>query len=235
MLAILSDIHGNLPALEAVLDDARSRGCNRFISLGDVAGYHAQPGECIDLLRQHDVINIMGNHDSYLSSDVNCPRSKVVADIIDYQRTIVTTSQLEWLRKSRPFYREDSSLYVHGGPDDPQDQYLYAVGAHTIPEDVERLFSGHTHVQVLFDFGRKVYCNPGSVGQPRDGDPRAAYAIVDGEKISLHRVSYDIDKTVFAMKSAGFDSYHYENLYIGAQIGGRIDKIKRTSKGDHST
>lgn len=226
MLAVLSDIHGNLPALQAVVKDALSRGCNRFISLGDVVSYYAQPGQCIDLLREHNTINILGNHDSYLVNDSNCPRSKAVSIIIDHHKKIVTTSQLDWLKKSILFLREEKTLFVHGGPDDTQDQYLYTVSKKIFPEGVNLLFSGHTHVQTLVDFGRKVYCNPGSVGQPRDGDKRAAYASVNEGKILLHRVEYDIDKTVHIMKKAGYSAFYYENLYKGSQIGGRIDKIK---------
>lgn len=227
MIAILSDIHSNLAALRAVLDDAAERGCTRILSLGDVAGYHAQPGQCIDLLAQHGALNILGNHDHYLISEENCSRSKVVAGIIDYQKRVVTPTQLAWLRGSLPDLRESGSLFVHGGPEDPQDQYLYAIDDDTVPEGVERLFSGHTHVQVLMRLNNgKQYCNPGSVGQPRDGDSRAAYAILDGDEIKLRRVAYDIEETVVAMKIAGFEPFLYENLYHGTQIGGRIDKIK---------
>ncbi|WP_368648696.1 metallophosphoesterase [Castellaniella ginsengisoli] len=227
MIAILSDIHSNLAALRAVLDDARTRGCTRILSLGDVVGYHAQPGPCIDLLAQHDAINILGNHDHYLISEENCSRSKVVARIIDYQKRIVTPAQLTWLQGSLPSLRESGSLFVHGGPEDPRDQYLYVIDDDTVPEDVDRLFSGHTHVQALMPVAQgKWYCNPGSVGQPRDGDSRAAYAIFDGDRIELRRVAYNIEETVESMKEAGFEPFLYENLYHGAQIGGRIDKIK---------
>jgi predicted phosphodiesterase len=229
MIAILSDIHGNLPALEAVMRDALTRGCTRFISLGDVAGYYAQPGECIDILREHHATNIMGNHDVYLISETNCPRSKVVAAIIEYQKTITDESQKAWLRQSLPFLRESDRLYVHGGPSDPRDQYLYNVSERIMPEGVGYLFAGHTHVQALVHFTTGTFCNPGSVGQPRDGDPRAAYAMIVENVISTHRVEYDIDRTAATMRSAGFDAFHYENLYIGAQIGGRIDKITITS------
>lgn len=228
MLAILSDIHANLPALEAVLADAHSRGCKRFISLGDVAGYGAQPGECIDLLQMLGVTNILGNHDSYITLNENCPRSRVVSQIIDYQRTVLTTSQIDWLRSSHDYVREHDLLFVHGGPQDTRDQYLYEVSSSTVPDDVRWLFSGHTHVQVVADFGDRGYCNPGSVGQPRDGDSRAAYAILDGSRLQLHRVVYDIERAVSAMKAAGFEPYCYENLYKGAQIGGRVDHIKIT-------
>jgi diadenosine tetraphosphatase ApaH/serine/threonine PP2A family protein phosphatase len=117
-------------------------------------------------------------------------------------------------------------LFVHGGPDDPQDQYIYTVSEKIFPQAVKLLFSGHTHVQILVDFEGKIYCNPGSVGQPRDGDFRAAYATLDNGKVNLHRVAYDIDKTVAVMKNAGYEAFYYENLYKGSQIGGRIDRIK---------
>jgi predicted phosphodiesterase len=226
MLAILSDIHANLPALEAVIADAEARGCSRFISLGDVVGYGAQPGECIDLLQSLKVTNILGNHDSYITLAENCSRSRVVTQIIDYQRTILSPQQVAWLCGSISHLREDGNLFLHGGPDDPRDQYLYKVSEETVPRDVRWLFSGHTHVQIRADFNGRGYCNPGSVGQPRDGDCRAAYATLDGETLQLHRVTYDIDRAVAAMKAAGFEPFCYENLYQGAQIGGRVDSIK---------
>lgn len=231
MLAILSDIHGNLPALQAVMKDALARGCDRFISLGDVVSYYAQPGECIDLLKKHNATNILGNHDSYLVNDTNCPRSRAVSVIVDHHKKIVTASQLDWLKQSLPFLQEGTTLYVHGGPEDPQDQYLYTVSSKIFPPGVDVLFSGHTHVQTLVEFDGKTYCNPGSVGQPRDGDTRAAYATIEEGKIVLHRVAYDIDRTVAVMKKAGYEPLYYENLYKGAQIGGRIDQVKVLNKG----
>lgn len=228
MLAILSDIHANLPALKAVIADAESCGCTRFISLGDVVGYGAQPGECIDLLQSLQVTNILGNHDSYITRNENCPRSRVVSQIIEYQRTVLTSQHVNWLRNSVDLLREDGLMFVHGGPDDHCDQYLYKVSENTVPQDVRWLFSGHTHVQIRVDFKDRGYCNPGSVGQPRDGDCRAAYATLDGDKLQLHRVVYDIERAVAAMKVAGFEPLCYENLYLGAQIGGRIDTIKTT-------
>jgi putative phosphoesterase len=225
MLAILSDIHGNLPALQAVVADARAQGCTRYLSLGDVAGYYAEPGACIDLLRELDAPNVLGNHDSYITLDENCPRSRVVTQIINFQKTLLSKEQVDWLKASHPFIRQDGILFVHGGPEDPRDQYLYTISRDKIPADVRLLFSGHTHVQVLADFGAQRYCNPGSVGQPRDGNNKAAYAIFDDDRIRLRRVAYDIDRTAQAMKDAGFEPFCYENLYKGAQIGGRVDRV----------
>lgn len=225
MIAVLSDIHGNLPALQAVLQAAESAGCDRIISLGDVAGYYAQPGECIDLLRAHDAINIMGNHDSYLVNSSDCPRSKIVTEITNYQRGIVSPDQVEWLSRSLTTLTEGGNYFTHGGWSDPLDQYLYRISPSDIPTGAKNLLTGHTHVQVLVEFGEQKYCNPGSVGQPRDGDSRAAFAILDGYDIRLHRIEYAIDQTALAMQQAGFPPKYYENLYIGAQIGGRIDKV----------
>jgi diadenosine tetraphosphatase ApaH/serine/threonine PP2A family protein phosphatase len=232
MLAILSDIHGNLPALEAVVADARAQGATRFISLGDVVGYYAQPGACIEVLRGLGASNILGNHDSYITLDEDCPRSKVVSEIIRYQKGILAPAHVDWLRASVPLHREDGCLFVHGGPEDPRDQYLYTISARRIPDGVRLLFSGHTHVQIHADFGDRAYCNPGSVGQPRDGDCRAAYALLDGATVTLRRVAYDIDRTAAAMKAAGFEPFCYENLYQGAQIGGRIDRIRIQTNTD---
>ena len=226
MLAIISDVHGNLPALEAVVADAKARGCTRYISLGDVTGYGPQPGECIDLLRSLEAVNILGNHDSYITLSENCPRSFVVSRIIEFQRGILNSEHVFWLRQSLPSLRMGDILFVHGGADDPKDQYLYTVSSKVVPKGVRWLFSGHTHVQVLADFVDGGYCNPGSVGQPRDGDYRAAYAVMMNNEISLCRVAYDVDKTVQKMKDAGFEAFCYENLYKGAQIGGRVDQVK---------
>lgn len=228
MLAILSDIHSNLAALEAVVADARKLGCVRFISLGDVAGYGAQLGECIDVLGSLHAINILGNHDSYITQNKNCPRSRVVSQIIEYQRRMLNGKQLEWMKDSVNRLQDDGILFIHGGPENPLDQYLYKITKDIIPCGVRWLFSGHTHVQTLVDYGMSGYCNPGSVGQPRDGDNRAAYAVMDGDAIALRRIPYDIDRTANAMKAAGFEQFCYENLYAGAQIGGRIDHVEIT-------
>ncbi len=225
MIAIISDIHGNLPALKAVLARIDALGCETIISLGDVVGYYAQPGECVDLLRERDIINILGNHDHYIVSGEGCPRSKLVSDITEYQRGIISAEQVSWLAESRPYIIDGSTFFIHGGWQDPVDQYLYAISEADIPAEAEIFFAGHTHVQVLLDVKGKTFCNPGAVGQPRDGDPRAAFATFEDGRIELRRVGYDIDETAFHMKEAGFPARCYENLYVGAQIGGRIDRI----------
>ena len=86
-------------------------------------------------------------------------------------------------------------------------------------ERATHFFSGHTHIQSLNLLGRILHCNPGSVGQPRDKNPKAAFALFDGENVFLRRVAYDIDRIAAAMKQCGFDRYFYKGLYVGQRIG----------------
>lgn len=227
MLGLISDIHANLAALEAVLAHAKAQGVSDFICLGDVVGYNGQPEECVQMLKAHGARNILGNHDNYIVSGQNCERSKVVASIIDTHRTELSLDSLNWLSKSLDSITDGSTLMVHGGPQDHVDEYLYKVDLNTFPAGVTRLFAGHTHVQCKLDFETHIFCNPGSVGQPRDGDPRAAYAILSGNEIILQRVPYDVDRTVQAMQERGYEEFLYKGLYGGTQINGRIDRIQK--------
>lgn len=226
MIAVLADVHGNLPALRAVLDEAERLGCDRLISLGDVTGYYAEPHLCIELLAERGALQLLGNHDSYLTSGTGCPRSRLVSTLMEHQRRVVGPAHLALLAGLAPSHEEGRLSFVHGGWEDPLDEYLYRVGRATLKGDAQVYFSGHTHVQRSIDFGDKFYCNPGSVGQPRDGDPRAAFAVFDGKRARLVRVPYDVEKTAAAMRRAGYtDERLWANLAGGTQIGGRIDRI----------
>jgi len=227
VLGLISDVHANLAALEAVLADAKRRDVTEFLSLGDVVGYNGQPEECVQLLKSEGIRNILGNHDQYITSGENCERSKVVASIIDKHRSELSADSFEWLHQSLDCVNDGFSLFVHGGPKDHVDQYLYRVSIDAFPPGVTRLYAGHTHVQCILDFGIHRFCNPGSVGQPRDGDPRAAYAILSDDEIMLQRVEYDIDRTVQIMKARGYEEFMYRGLYTGTQINGRVDRIEK--------
>ena len=227
MIAILSDVHGNFPALRAVFDDLENISPSLIISLGDIAGYYPQINECVDLLRSNNVINLMGNHDYYLVSDSECPRSITANKFLTEQKKIASTSTLDWLKKSLVCYTSDKLSMVHGGWNNPLDEYLYQISYDYFDNYPQQyFFSGHTHVQKIIKLhDDKVYCNPGSVGQPRDGNPHAAYALVKDGNIQLKRVKYDIDKLVEVMEKASYKEYYYENLYKGSRIGGKIDDI----------
>jgi len=146
-----------------------------------------------------------------------CPRSRSVNDCLAYQRTIIESRHLEWLRTFPVQMMIDEIRMVHGGWADPIDEYLKP--SEDYFERVEgRVFvSGHTHIQTVRRFGDKLYCNPGSVGQPRDGDPRAAFAVYEAGEFTLHRVEYDIQKVFDLMDAAGFNDYYYGGLKTGAR------------------
>lgn len=225
-LAIISDVHGNYPALCAVLAEIDRLDCCRIISLGDVTGYYAQPAECLEALMDRNVLQLLGNHDNYLIQGSSCERSRTIAQLMLHQRKELKPHHIQVLRQMKPHYDEGEMRFVHGSWVDPLDEYLYRISPADLPGDQRFYFAGHTHVQHLAEFECKTFCNPGAVGQPRDGDPRAAFAVLHNSEITLHRVAYDIGETVRAMQRAGYEEARlWQNLSIGAQIGGRIDKI----------
>ena len=215
--AFISDIHGNYEALISVLSEIDRIGFTRVYCCGDVVGYYSQINECCEELRERDVQCVMGNHDWYMAGNGFCPRSRSVNNCLAYQKTIIKPEHLEWL-KTFPVQREVGDInMVHGGWADPIDEYLVPDSEYFRRLQKNIYVSGHTHVQYLQRYEDKVYCNPGSVGQPRDGDPRAAFAVYENGEFVLHRVEYDMQKVFDLMKKAGFSDYYYGCLKTGAK------------------
>lgn len=225
--AIISDVHANLPALEAVLKDIADSGVSRIISLGDVAGYGPHINECCDLLRTHNIVNLMGNHDDYLLKDTGCPRSETATLALAYQARIITKDNLDWLAQSLLRLEELGASLVHAGWHDPLDEYMTDIPQDYFAHMRGHIFiSGHTHVQGQWTVGTKVFANPGSVGQPRDGDPRAAYLTLssDGD-ITLNRVVYDIKTYQNDCEKAGLPEKLWSCVAQGTRIGGGISQV----------
>ena len=218
MIGFISDIHGNYPALKAVLSELDKIGCTQIYSLGDVSGYYCMVNECIQELKERGIENILGNHDYYIVNNQKCPRSYTVNLCLDYQRTILTEDNLNWLKKSKSEIKLKDIWMVHGGWNDPLDEYINDFTFLDVEQETKKYLSGHTHVQMRREGKYGIYVNPGSVGQPRDNNPLAAYAVLDKD-IELHRVEYDIDEIAFAMKKAGFDERVSSCLYHGVKIG----------------
>lgn len=217
MIALISDIHGNYEALEAVLEKIDSLGIDEVYCLGDITGYYTQVNECCDELRKRDVKCILGNHDWYMISNTGCPRSKSANDCLNYQKTVITQTNLDWLITLPIYRRIDSLAIVHGGWNEPLEEYLYPSDTYFEKYPNKHFASGHTHKQIVQTFKDKVYCNPGSVGQPRDQNYMSSFATFDGEEFQLHRVEYDIEKVCKLMDAAGFDEYYYKRLKTGAE------------------
>lgn len=227
--AILSDIHGNLPALEAVLEDVQQQHVDRIVCLGDIIGYGPNPRECLDLAMGF-AFCVLGNHDSSALFD---PEGFNVAaeQAIFWTRSQIecggdgpdaSRRRMEYLCHLPRVVEDDGVLFVHGSPRGPTNEYVF-------PEDtqnskkMEKLFSlvshlcfqGHTHVPGIFtpdlrfvrpvdavngydvrDPNQRLMINVGSVGQPRDGDPRSCYVVYDEQSVRFRRVQYDVERTV---------------------------------------
>ena len=215
--AFISDIHGNFEALRVVLTEIDRLGVDCIYCAGDVVGYYSQVNDCCRALREREIPCVMGNHDWYLAAGGFCLRSRSVNECLDYQRKVIDPDHINWLR-TFPMSREIGEIrMVHGGWSDPIDEYLKP-SAEYFERTIGRVFvSGHTHIQTVKKFGEKVYCNPGSVGQPRDGNPHAAFAVYDGQEFTLHRIEYDMQKVFDLMAAAGFSDYYYGGLKTGAR------------------
>jgi putative phosphoesterase len=223
-IGIVSDIHGNYEALKVVLAELDRMNLSEVICLGDIVGYYSQVNECCDELRRRRIRCVMGNHDWYMAGGGSCPRSRSVNDCLAYQRKVITPENVEWLR-GLPVQLLIGGLHVvHGGWSDPIDEYLKWTATYFDQIPGNRFASGHTHIQAIHTSGGKTYCNPGSVGQPRDNDPRAAFATYDGE-FTLHRIAYDTQPVFDLMEKAGFGDYYYGCLATGARRLRRLSQL----------
>lgn len=230
-IAVLSDIHGNLEALRAVLSHLHSRQIDEIYCLGDIVGYGPHPDECIDLVREHCRRAVMGNHDAalcgILSGDYFDPPGKKA---LRKSARMVRDENLSFLRNLPIVISAHGLTFAHASPHHPDAwPYLHSPEA---AADAFRAFTtpvcfiGHTHVPVIvseqltespFRQGEKMLINVGSVGQPRDGRPEAAVGILetDGWTYDLERIPYDISKTVEAIRKAHFPSILGDRLRLG--------------------
>ncbi|MFC7205093.1 metallophosphoesterase family protein [Haloferax namakaokahaiae] len=216
-IGVISDIHGNLPALEAVVADMPS--VERVVCAGDVVGYNPWPDECVSLLVEHDVPTVSGNHDRAVVSGTPFRFNAMAKEGVTFAQKAISADSKEWLA-SLPNSRtccDDRVRIVHGHPESP-DRYTYPDDfSASLLGDEDVLVMGHTHVQAHSVYDEGIVLNPGSVGQPRDGDPEAAYAVVDVDEqtVDERRVAYDIDRVVSRIHAVGLPSKLASRLYSG--------------------
>lgn len=241
-IAILADIHSNLEAFQAVLRHAEAGGAiDRLWCLGDVVGYGPDPMACIDLLRSYPHHMVMGNHDAATcgkmdTSDFNVAAARAAA----WTARQLTDEGRSYLRALPPAVKDGDFTLVHGSLRAPIWEYLLSGEQARDQLDLQETpysLVGHSHIPFLarerreglpileyLEDGRTVglgegrfILNPGGVGQPRDGDPRASYALYDAQArtIALHRVEYDIAGTQQKMQAAGLPAWLIERLSVG--------------------
>jgi diadenosine tetraphosphatase ApaH/serine/threonine PP2A family protein phosphatase len=238
--AVLGDIHANLEALQAVLAHIKGQDVDELVCTGDVVGYGADPAACLELVSDACRYVVQGNHDEMAASDDHPHNFNAWAEeAVLWTRRQLTADKRLWLNAlpltTRP---EPDLLLVHGSPASPERWYylellVYAREAFGAAADAVCFF-GHTHRPWLYrlqdnaiagehlevcdlDPQARYLFNPGSVGQPRDRDPRAAYAVYDTEarRVELHRVAYDVDTAMKKIRDAGLPGYLASRLGSG--------------------
>lgn len=222
-LALVADIHSNLPALKAASDIIEGMGAGAIICAGDIVGYGPFPNECCSWVAEACSTCIAGNHDrSALSKDVSGMNPFAAAASIWTAERLDPRSRdfLSGLRDSARFRAGDVSVKVfHGSPSDPVEY----VEEEMVSEDLlarcdsDVLVLGHTHVPFVKRFSNGMVVNPGAVGQPRDGDPRGSLAMLDTERLSCDvvRFEYPINEVADSIRSEGLPHILAERLSIG--------------------
>lgn len=240
-IAIISDVHGNFAALEAVMRDLDGVGCQAIYCLGDTVGYGGSPNECLNLLQARQAQCILGNHDA-VAAGLESPDgfNAEARAAVGWTTEALTAANADFLRAlPERLLTRNGALLVHGAPDD-RDRYLWdedelMAEAAALREAAQAkvCFFGHTHLPVLagedgvleddlarhrLSPGRGWLINPGSVGQPRDGDPRAAYAVwrTGKREIDFRRVVYDIGRAQGRIEKAGLPDWLAERLLCGS-------------------
>jgi putative phosphoesterase len=218
-VGVIADVHGNLVALDAVLRDMPD--VDRLVCAGDVVGYNPWHAECVAVMRGEteplgdeaaetlsgEIPTVMGNHDRAVAFDQAYGFNRMAAAGVEHAHETLSDDALGWLT-DLPEQRvvcDDRLKLVHGHPVDP-DRYTYPEEYDSdMLGDEDVLVMGHTHVQGHAIFEEGLVMNPGSVGQPRDDDPRAAYAVLDFDEytIEARRVEYDVERVVEAVADAG--------------------------------
>ncbi len=236
--AIIADIHANLEALQVVLEDIKAQNCTHVACLGDVVGYNANPKECLDIIRGMNIPCVKGNHDEYCSTDENLEGfNPHAAEAVNWTRKQLTVDDRQWLKDLKYLRLVSSFSIVHATLDVPQRWgYVFdklAAAASFTYQNTSVCFFGHTHVPVAFirdsvvrggtyskfkvEQGRKYFVNVGSIGQPRDGDPKAKYVVYDMDEgsIELRKLDYDIPAAQKKILAAGLPPRLAERLAFG--------------------
>lgn len=229
-VCVFADVHGNLPALEAVLREAKQLGVGKYIFLGDAVGLGPHPRECVQRIGNlSDVIVVQGNYDNSVGSAfIDDLEDELVSITSKWSRDRLHLEEISWLLKMPLDHTFDELMIVHGSPTDPV-RFYDAIQENNFKQNLDFmkkkglrvLFYGHTHIPhvyrqngssthvdiasdgiQLFKSGEMLLLNPGSVGQPRDGDPRASFAIWDlkSNVVDFHRIQYSVDQTISALQ-----------------------------------
>lgn len=230
-IMVISDPHANLAALES----ATAEGFDRLICLGDLVGFGPSPNEVIKAVSGQAFVTVRGNHDHALAHDVECrcsPAHKALAETtLAYHRTSLEDENLDWLRAlpTSAEFKLDGYRFAafHATPRDPLygSEIMPELPDDRLREEIEGvkadfILLGHTHVPMVRGIGSRVVVNPGSVGQPRDGNPEASYAIIEDGVVELRRAKYDLSRTAEALRTLPLSGELIDHLIALLEQGG---------------
>jgi predicted phosphodiesterase len=240
-VAVISDIHANRQAFEATLEAVAASDAAELWCLGDLVGYGADPDACVELAREHAAVCLAGNHDLAVTGEIPLDEfSRGASLAAQWTREVIATQNLEFLAGLRPQGEEDAVGLYHASPRDPVWEYVLSalLAELCLDRQPHRVcLVGHSHVALSFvrhegqlttgeprregtrlDLGSGEWLlNPGSVGQPRDGDPRASWLLLDldDESASFERTDYDIAGAAAAIRAARLPDSLAERLEYG--------------------
>lgn len=240
-IAIFSDVHSNLPALEAVLTDIKRQCASMLVCLGDIVGYNAEPAACVERVRETCDCVIQGNHDEACAVDLDISDFSSIAEAgVKYSRAHLPAEHKQYLRDLRLFKTTERWTYVHASLAEPSEWYYVNSPREALLHFCEQrtpvAFCGHTHRPLVWFRDRsgklgierpralvalyrpaKYLVNVGSVGQSRDRDPRACYTIFDTDNNAIHfrRISYNVRATQKKILAAGLPEVLALRLELG--------------------
>lgn len=237
-IALFGDIHANLEALQAVLADAKKEGVMDYVCMGDIVGYNADPSACLEIIREMNCPTVKGNHDEDASGDHSLDTmNTIAAAALEWTRLQLTPEQRQWLTRLRMVRQVSDFSVVHSTLDQPAHwNYVtnrFEAMSNFAYQFTQICFHGHTHVprvfvkgaqvaevaadSVIIEPNKKYFVNVGSVGQPRDGDWRACYAIYDviEKTLQFRRIEYDIEQTQAKILAAKLPPMLAERLEDG--------------------
>ncbi len=225
MIALISDVHSNLEAFERVLSEVRD--FDLILHAGDLVSYGPNPKEVIGLSRERGIISVKGNHDhACVTGDVTKFNEFAVL-AVHWTMRILDSREKRYLSGLPEVFEQTFEgrkiVMIHGSPRDHLSEYIYPDHPDSLFKDFLRstgadvLVLGHTHIPFVKKFGRKLVVNPGSVGQPRDGNPKASFATLDPRKgeIEIRRIEYTIERTQEKIVKAGLPGFLAERLEEG--------------------
>jgi diadenosine tetraphosphatase ApaH/serine/threonine PP2A family protein phosphatase len=226
-VAVVSDIHSNLHALEAVLADIRTESPDEIWCLGDVVGYGPYPNECVELIRDATALSLCGNHDLAVLGAIDVADfSGDAGTAARWTQAVLREPEAAWLRGLEPEAERAGMQLFHGSPRDPVWDYVLSeeIALACLQQTTASLvLVGHSHIALAIGWDgeltgglapggkevelgtRRLLLNPGSVGQPRDGDPRAAWLLIEeaAGRAAFRRVPYSIEETQAAIRARG--------------------------------